>query len=62
MQESLTSFEGYTDEDANGLCEVISAFLRGGGSGGGGGGHLMQGEGGWKNGGGRVIKQTSEEI
>ena len=46
MQESLTSFEGYTDEDANGLCEVISAFLRGGGSGGGGGGHLMQGEGG----------------
>ena len=38
MQESLVSFETYSDDNANRLCDVISAFLRGGGGGGASGG------------------------
>ena len=46
VQESLTSFEGYKEEDANRLCDVISAFLHGGngdGSGSGGSGSSVGG-------------------
>ena len=42
MQESLMSFERYTDTDANRLCEVISAFLRSGDGGSDNGGLMPE--------------------